>query len=438
MKKQFVISLSAVAGSVLLSACGDDVTKVTNVNEVSGMEVVASADSLGECDSANVGKTVFASDKSVAYVCADSGWVSLAPKVSDGKDGKDGLDGTSCTARLLSDSSGYKIVCGEDSVGVIANGQNGANGKDGADGKDGENGESCLLEPLSDGDAYKIVCGGDSVGVFKNGLDGVGCSLEDNGDGTVSHICGEDTVIFYKALCGETAYEPQKAFCYEKALYSCAEKPYDPSRRFCDTRDAKIYSYVVIGEQTWMAENLNIAYPKLENLDSNSFCYKNSADSCAKYGRLYTWAAAMDSAAQFYGTGMDCGYDTTCITPKIVRGVCPEGWHLPSNDEWNTLETYVSNHSSNGVGYALKSTSGWNSSNGMNSFGFGVLPAGLRVNNGTNGAFLDVLEAAHFWSATESDKYFATSRYLDNDNTAGLGMENSTKPNALSVRCVKD
>ncbi len=435
MKRLFVISLSAVAGSVLLSACGDDVTKVTN--EISGMEVVASAESLGKCDSANLGKTVFASDENSAYVCADSGWVSLIQRTSDGKDGKDGFDGASCTAKLLSDSSGYKIVCGEDSIGVILNGQNGANGKDGADGKDGkdgENGESCLLETLSDGNDYKIVCGGDSVGVLKNGVDGDGCSLSDNGEGIVSQICGKDTVIFYKAICGETAYEPKKAFCFKNALYSCGEKPYDPSTRFCDARDEKTYGYVVIGEQTWMAENLNFAYPKLENLDSNSFCYKNNADSCAKYGRLYTWAAAMDSAVQFSAYGMDCGYGTTCLTPKPVRGVCPEGWHLPSNDEWNTLATYVKNNSLNGVGYALKSTSGWNNYNGSDAFGFGVLPAGIR----TNASFLNVLEIAYFWSSTESDENFANSRYLDAANTAGLKMENSNKPNAFSVRCIKN
>ncbi len=379
MKRQSIISLAAISGCVFLFACGDDVTKVTNVtNEVSGMEVVESADSLGKCDSTNVGKTVYASDENAAYVCADSGWTPLSQKASDGK------DGTYCLAEALSDSSGYKIVCGEDSVGVI-----------------------------------------------KNGVEGNGCTLADNGDGTVTQVCGKDTVTLYKALCGGTAYDPAKAYCFEdtvysyeekpydpaskfcggtaydpakaycfeNALYSCGEKPYDPASKFCvketlydlcngmtydpaawqcgngkivmqftDSRDGKSYKAVKIGTQTWMAENLNYAYTqKTAKLDSSSFCYDNDPANCEMYGRLYTWSAAIDSATVLSEGGKDCGDGVTCSASGTVRGVCPEGWHLPDTTEWETLGTYIGSQASNGVGYALKSTSGWNSGNGSAS-----------------------------------------------------------------------
>ncbi len=466
MKKQVIVSLSAVAAGIILSACGDDVTKVTN--EVSGMDVVASADSLGKCESTNVGKTVFASDENVAYVCADSGWVPLSGNSEIAE----------CIVEKLSDGLGYKVVCGGDSVGVVKNGSNGENGSDGKNGEKGENGTSCVVENLSDGSGYKVVCDGDSVGVITNGVtgengsDGSGCSITDNGDGTVSHICGADTVTLYKAFCGDFAYDPERAFCSEETVYSCGGKPYDPAEKFCvegsvydlcngmtydpmdtswkcyggkligqftDSRDNQTYLTVKIGEQVWMAENLNYAYlVKTAELDSLSFCYDNSADSCANYGRLYTWSAAMDSAARFSENGKDCGYGTTCSATGNVRGVCPDGWHLPSNEEWEVLSNFVADNMTGGVdsvGYALKSTSGWkDDGDGSDAFGFGALPAGFRNGDGT---FYDVLSYATFWSSTEDrEYYFAISRFLKNNSTA-LGTYNF-KTHARSVRCVKD
>ena len=103
-------SLVAFFGGLLLAACGDDVTKVTEVSK-SGLEVVASADSLGKCTEEISGEMKFAQKENAVYVCADSAWknVSAAEKVS-------------CSAEPLKDSSGFKIVCGGDSVGVVLNG----------------------------------------------------------------------------------------------------------------------------------------------------------------------------------------------------------------------------------------------------------------------------------------------------------------------------
>ncbi len=372
MKRQFIISLSAIAGCVLLSACGDDVTKVTNVtNEVSGMEIVASADSLGKCDSNSLGKTVFASDENGAYVCADSGWVSLSQKASDGK------DGASCLAEMLSDSSGYKIVCGEDSVGVI-----------------------------------------------KNGVDGNGCTLADNGDGTVTQVCGKDTVTLYKAFCAGKPYDPASYRCHENDLFDF----------FVDTRDGQEYRMVTIGKQAWMADNLNFEY---NEGTAKSFCYNDDPESCETYGRLYTWSAAMDSAAVFSETGKDCGYGVTCSASETVQGVCPEGWHLPSKEEWATLETYIANSlfddKTDSIGYALKSTSGWTTGNGSDTLGFGALPAGVRRDE----TFINVLEGAYFWSSTEDGESYANRRYLG-DNVLSFYTGYFLKNYALSIRCVKD
>lgn len=151
-----------------------------------------------------------------------------------------------------------------------------------------------------------------------------------------------------------------------------------------DSRDRQVYKTVQIGEQTWMAQNLNYAYnQETFNLDSSSFCYNNEPDSCAKYGRLYLWSAVMDSAAIFDNAGKECGYgidSTVCnISGMRVRGICPEGWRLPDTTEWMELASYIERKTgSSAVGIVLKKTSGWadysgkKTGNGTDDFAFSV------------------------------------------------------------------
>lgn len=119
---------------------------------------------------------------------------------------------------------------------------------------------------------------------------------------------------------------------------------------FTDPRDGQTYKTVKIGSQIWMAENLNYEFlgsysveGDTENLNcaysegtARSYCYGNDPTNCEKYDRLYTWSAAMDSAAVFGDGGKGCGYGVKCTPTYPVRGACPEGWHLPSNAEWDT------------------------------------------------------------------------------------------------------
>ncbi|SHI86142.1 fibrobacter succinogenes major paralogous domain-containing protein [Fibrobacter sp. UWP2] len=193
-----------------------------------------------------------------------------------------------------------------------------------------------------------------------------------------------------------------------------------------DDRDGQTYKTVKIGDQWWMAENLNYEM-------DNSFCYNDSAEYCEKYGRLYTWAAAMDSAGTWSTNGKGCGYDQTCSPTYPVRGVCPEGWHLPDTTEWNALFTAVGGQLT--AGKVLKSTSGWYSSgNGTDAYSFSALPAG---NRNRHGYFYNDGYNADFWSATEDDSSGAYYMYLGYDSE-GAYLHDGYKIYGFSVRCLKD
>ncbi len=199
-----------------------------------------------------------------------------------------------------------------------------------------------------------------------------------------------------------------------------------------DCRDGRSYKTVTIGTQMWMAENLNYAdSAAMPNLMGNSWCYGNRADSCSKYGRLYTWTAAMNIASSY----RTASAGAEIKTPQ--QGACPAGWHVPTDAEWTTLETAVGG--SDSAGTKLKSASGWDYYNGANgngtdSYGFSALPAGYRY---YSGAFYYAGNFAYFWSATKYGASYVRLRYLGYNYTYMLSY-GYDKDYAFSVRCVQD
>jgi len=198
--------------------------------------------------------------------------------------------------------------------------------------------------------------------------------------------------------------------------------------------DGQSYKTVEIGEQIWMAENLNYNV-------SGSKCYAEGisgvsdnsiAKNCATYGRLYDWATAMDIDAEFNSDWWD--WDE--INTKH-RGICPEDWHIPNEDEWNTLFNFVGNSSS--TGKYLKATSGWNdygrkSGNGEDTFGFAALPGGVRKSSG--GDFYSVGDDGYWWSSAEfsaSIAYYRSMSYYED-----VYRGNYSKSGLQSVRCLQD
>ena len=209
-----------------------------------------------------------------------------------------------------------------------------------------------------------------------------------------------------------------------------------------DSRDNKVYKTVTIGTQTWMAENLNYAYTSVPykfdskcgsyTSDSTSWCYDDDPSNCDKYGRLYTWAASMDSIGTWSTNGIGCGYGSTCSPTYPVRGICPTGWHMPTKAEFETLFTAVGG--SFQAAKRLKSTSGWEAAGkAIDAYGFSALPAGARDNKG---AFSSPGLYASFWSATEFRDYAYNIFLYGNDEFAYLKYVD--KYLGLSVRCIKD
>ncbi len=205
-----------------------------------------------------------------------------------------------------------------------------------------------------------------------------------------------------------------------------------------DSRDGKVYKTVKIGDQTWMAENLNFDPGQGGSGDAKydwSWCFNNEPKNCDVAGRLYTWAAAIDSVklANDAENPRDCGDGKACYLSSTVQGICDKGWHLPTRMEWKALFTAVGDQSTAGV--VLKSQVGWyNDGNGTDAFGFSALPAGYSIDKDH---FYNAGLNADFWSSTEYASKYAYDMYMTYYFEDAL-VTDFNKSYGYSVRCVKD
>jgi uncharacterized protein (TIGR02145 family) len=223
---------------------------------------------------------------------------------------------------------------------------------------------------------------------------------------------------------------------------------YNSETHFCDSRDFKVYKFVEIGNQTWMADNLNYNVPN----STNDMCYGKNSSNCDTYGRLYDWETA--------------------------KTACPQGWYLPSNDEWAALVNFVGDSSATKLKAAngwpeykilenrfimkypegrifhdlyelkeagmdelriemIKSDYGWPdgiSYNGTNDYEFSALPGGYD-----NSSFFsnNIGSCGSWWSATQAELsfvHFRTMCYFSEN----LERNSLNRENLLSVRCLKD
>jgi uncharacterized protein (TIGR02145 family) len=209
-----------------------------------------------------------------------------------------------------------------------------------------------------------------------------------------------------------------------------------------DSRDGQVYKTIVIGSQTWMAQNLNYGtYISKGSLSATlqsgaqKFCYNDAAINCTIDGGLYQWHTAM-------GYTSSCATNNSCTSHTIIgihhQGICPEGWHVPKPEEWNILQVYLGGSTIAGSKMKLNNTgnTSWDTLtyNTGNSFGFSGLPVGCRREDGS---FNNRRFYAFFWGTTQLDLLDAYTHILMYDKSGLLGAHNDKK-DGFSLRCVKD
>ncbi len=241
--------------------------------------------------------------------------------------------------------------------------------------------------------------------------------------------------------CNESAVQSTcNGIIYDEYSQYCVYGNIKDKEIFIDSRDGKKYKTVVIGSQTWMAENLNYEIDgnkcygeggQIQDDDDDCYCgsggsggsgdteYKQCSillslpdtevqANCAKYGRLYDWETAMNA--------------------------CPEGWHLPMSYEWNILENYIGRSSRQ-----LKArSSDWKSCliNGVDGYGFSALPSGALYHSGE---FSPVGHLSAWWTAKKDGQgnvYYYVMR--QNDFYLGETRKSAIEMPLLSIRCIKD
>ena len=196
--------------------------------------------------------------------------------------------------------------------------------------------------------------------------------------------------------------------------------------------EGQVYNTIQVFSQCWLKENLNGGtmingiQSQTDNSIIEKYCYNNLESNCNTYGGLYQW----DEMMQY-------------ITQQGAQGICPPGWHLPTDEEWKVLEGAVDGRYGIGdlewesggyrgyeAGFNLKTTSGWDyDGNGIDLFGFSCLPGGGRD---YDGSFSGFGEDGSWWTSTEA---WGHSLYCFYPEVARYGLNEN---NGFSVRCLRD
>ena len=216
--------------------------------------------------------------------------------------------------------------------------------------------------------------------------------------------------------------------------------------------DGNVYNTVRIGEQCWMKENLRTTHfsdgtaigtgPQSSTIAPFRYPPLHHEGNVSTYGYVYNWLAVMNGAA------------SSCTNPSGVQGICPIGWHVPSDDEWMQLTNYVGSQSNylcsndpEKIAKSLAATTGWtdnsytcnvgNMQNSNNATGFSAVPAGCyRYYSGYT--YSGFGYSAVFWSTTASSDTTAINYFLEYQHSTLYRSNNGRKGDCFSVRCIRD
>ena len=259
---------------------------------------------------------------------------------------------------------------------------------------------------------------------------GTGGSVAEPGNplSAFSGVAGNTYTLVWTITTGCASSTDTVQITFTSPTFTCGSS-------FTDTRDGQVYNTVQIGTQCWMQQNLNIGVmiPNNQNPGDNQviekYCYSDDILNCSIYGGQYNWNEMMQYT-----------------TVQGVQGICPAAWHIPTDQEWCALLTFLDPavdcdlpglSGINGGGKMKETgTVHWNTPNtgATNESGFTVLPAGYHYYTGlSDGLGLNTW----FWSSSESVALKAYYRYLYY-NAAKVGWGNVDKSNGFSVRCLRD
>jgi uncharacterized protein (TIGR02145 family) len=265
----------------------------------------------------------------------------------------------------------------------------------------------------------------------------IGDSYTTDGTGIGSFISyltglGENTTYYVRAYATNsvgTAYGNEVSFTTLPPPWQCGDQI---------TYEGQVYNTVEIGTQCWFKENLNVGIridgnqEQTSNGQTEKYCYNNDNNNCITYGGLYQWNEMMQFSNQLG-----------------AQGICPDGWHIPTDEEWKILEGFAdsffeigdpewNNTGWNGYdsGKNLKTSDGWYvNGNGTNLFGFSGMPGGIRTIHGEH--FYNHSKYGHWWSSDEVMSTKAWTRELSYGNDQ-IHRDFSNKKSGFSVRCIKD
>lgn len=307
---------------------------------------------------------------------------------------------------------------------------------------------SAVLSSLGDGERVSLIEGeGFGLVVSASNLGNIQANYEYDTPGVFGSIHRDARLLLESEEDGEGAYTItlgtragigatpgtyQEVLTYICGGYIGDVAPEIPVNACNDETTAQLhgetYDIVAIGDQCWMAENLNYddgcgTETWIDNTDVGwCGCYQDNSDNCETYGLLYQWSAAMNGS-----------------TTEGDQGICPEGWHLPTDDDWKQLEMELGMtapdanasgwRNSGDVGEQLK-TSSWG---GNNSSGFTALPGGNRIESGDFSGFA---VGANFWTSS-SDGIETWGRPLGSAQS-GVARDLADQAAGYSVRCVKN
>lgn len=300
--------------------------------------------------------------------------------------------------------------------------------------------------------SYKVICTGESGSEDRIQYMGMGRNFERHF--SRSGRKGMQTGYTLGFTSGEIIHYRCKSGIYTTIVTDSpvSSKNYEVDLSECTDPSGRNYAVVRIGNQIWMAENL--AYlpavsPSSRNSSEQKYYYvygydgflvdnAKSQENYAVYGVLYNWPAAMNGSA------------SSNASPSGVKGICPTGWHLPSDAEWMVLTNYLTNNgfgylgSGTAIGKSLASSWDWapnsvagtvgNDQPGNNRCGFTALPGGYCL-AGTD--FRNRQFSGNFWSSTELDATAARYYYLIH-NMDNLARSVTFKKEGFSVRCIRD